>query len=154
MQLFNQIIRYNLRRTYYKMIISKKIKTINNEIGQNKAQFDLDGQTVKISTLLSENGRKYGKLENMFYPKRLAAIKTLEYTPLGTEFRKRTSLAEKQHQKLGKVFEPNKKEEDKTKNKRSRAMSTLFYSDDDDRDHRSSSYEFLTIKDVLPKKTC
>ena len=29
---------------------------------------------------------------------------------------------------MGKVFEPNKKEEDKTKNKRTRAMSNLFYS--------------------------
>ena len=42
--------------------------------------------------------------------------------------RKQTSLAEKQYQRLGKVFEPNKKKEDKRKNKRICAMSNLFYS--------------------------
>ena len=46
-----------------------------------------------------------------------AAIKAIEYTPLGSELRKQASVAEKQQGKLGKVFEPNKKEEDKTKTK-------------------------------------
>ena len=31
------------------MIISEKIKPINNKIEQNKAQYDLDRQTAKIS---------------------------------------------------------------------------------------------------------
>ena len=79
-------------------------------------------------------------MEKIFYPKRIAAIKTVEYTPLGSELRKQTSLAEKQYQELGKVFEPNKKEEDKIKSKRRCAMSSLFYGDDDH--HHSSSYEF------------
>ena len=30
------------------MTVSKKIKTINNKIEQNKAQYDLDRQTAKI----------------------------------------------------------------------------------------------------------
>ena len=50
-----QIIRYDLGRTYYKMSISEKIKTIDNKIEQNKAQYNLDRQTAKISNLSSEN---------------------------------------------------------------------------------------------------
>ena len=38
-----------------KMNISEKIKAINNKIQQNKAQYYLDKQTAKISTLLSRN---------------------------------------------------------------------------------------------------
>ena len=35
------------------MIISKKIKTIDNKIEQNEAQYDLNRQTAKISAFLS-----------------------------------------------------------------------------------------------------
>ena len=54
-QLCYQIIHYDLGRTYYKMSISEKIKTIDNKIEQNKAQYNLDRQTAKISALSSEN---------------------------------------------------------------------------------------------------
>ena len=37
------------------MSISTKIKTIDNKIEQNKAQYDLDRETAKISTLVSGN---------------------------------------------------------------------------------------------------
>ena len=40
------------------MGISEKIKTINDKIDQNKAQYDLDIQTVKISALSSGNVSK------------------------------------------------------------------------------------------------
>ena len=36
-------------------LISEEIKTINNKIKQNKAQYNLDRQTAKISALLSGN---------------------------------------------------------------------------------------------------
>ena len=36
------------------MTLNKKIKTINNKIQHNKAQYNLDRQTAKISTLLIE----------------------------------------------------------------------------------------------------
>ena len=39
------------------MSIIEKIKAINNKIEQNKAQYDLDGQTAKILALLSGNVR-------------------------------------------------------------------------------------------------
>ena len=37
------------------MAVSKKIKTIDNKMKQNKVQFYLDGQTDKIFALSSEN---------------------------------------------------------------------------------------------------
>ena len=37
------------RKNLYKMSITKKIKTINKKIDQNKAQYCLDRQTAKIS---------------------------------------------------------------------------------------------------------
>ena len=37
------------------MSISDKIKTINKKIEQNKAQYNLDRQTAKISALSSVN---------------------------------------------------------------------------------------------------
>lgn len=41
------------------MTVSEKIKTINNEIEQNKDQYDLDGQTAKNLTLSSGNVRNF-----------------------------------------------------------------------------------------------
>ena len=42
------------------MSISEKIKAINNKNEQNKAQYNLDRQTAKISALSSGNVSKYG----------------------------------------------------------------------------------------------
>ena len=41
------------------MSVSGKIKAINNRINQNKAQYNLDRQFAKISTLSSWNVSKY-----------------------------------------------------------------------------------------------
>ena len=41
------------------MNISEKIKAINNKIEQNKIQYNLDRQTLKISALSSGNVSKY-----------------------------------------------------------------------------------------------
>ena len=41
------------------MSIIEKIKAINNKIEQNKAQYDLDRQTAKISALSSGDISKY-----------------------------------------------------------------------------------------------
>ena len=41
------------------MSISEQIKAINNKIKQNKAQYDLDRQTAKISALSSGSVSKY-----------------------------------------------------------------------------------------------
>ena len=51
-QLCHQINYCNLEITYYKNEhFYEKIKTIENKIKQNKAQYNLDRQTAKISTL-------------------------------------------------------------------------------------------------------
>ena len=41
------------------MTVTEKIKTIDNKIEQNKAQYNLDKQTAKISALSSGNIGKY-----------------------------------------------------------------------------------------------
>ena len=41
------------------MSISEKVKTINNKIKQNKAQYILDRQNAKVLDLSSENVSKY-----------------------------------------------------------------------------------------------
>ena len=115
------------------MSVSEKIKTIHNKIEQNKAQHDLDRQTATISALSPKNVTKYEFLtdKDVLPEKDLlekaATLKRYKYSPLGSELKKQTSVAERQHQRLDNVFESNKKEEDKTKNKRNRAKSNLVY---------------------------
>ena len=65
------------------MSISAKIKAIDNKIEQNKAQYNLDRKTAKISTLVSGNISKYtfltGKdvLPVKYLLEKAAAIKDL-----------------------------------------------------------------------------
>ena len=85
------------------MIISKKIKAINNKIKQNQAQYNLDRQTVKISALSPGNGCKYefliGKavLTKKDLLEKVAAIKIYEYSPLDKELKSQTDIAKKQY---------------------------------------------------------
>ena len=58
-QLYHQLIHYDLGRPYYKISISDKIKTIDNKIEQKKAQYNLDRQSAEISALSSGNVIKY-----------------------------------------------------------------------------------------------
>ena len=69
------------------MSVSEKIKTINDKIEQNKAQYN---SAAKISALLSENVNKYEFLtpkdalpEKDSLETAAAAIKRLEYSLLG-----------------------------------------------------------------------
>ena len=92
------------------MSISEKFKAMNNKIEQNKAQYNLDRQTAKISALLSENVNKYkfltGKdvLLEKYLLEKAAAIKIFEYSPLRKDLKAETSAVEKRYQKLHKVF--------------------------------------------------
>ena len=53
------------------MSINEKIKTINNRIEQNKAQYNLDRQTATISALSTGNVSEYEFLTGkMFYSER------------------------------------------------------------------------------------
>ena len=55
------------------MTVSETIKEIDNIIEQNKAQYDLDRQLGKISTLFSGSVGKYefSRSENILYKKEL-----------------------------------------------------------------------------------
>ena len=105
------------------MRIRQKIKTINNKIKQNKSQYNLDRETAKISALSLGNVNRYGFLTGKdVLPEKdmlekAVTIKRLEYSPLGKELEKQTSVAEKQYQNfsikgfLPKVFNHDEKKE-------------------------------------------
>ena len=103
----HQIIHYDLERTYYKNeYISDKIKTIDNKIEQNKAQYNLDRETARISALSSGNVSKYEFLTGKdVFPEndlleRATALKRFVYSSLGKELKKQTSVAVKKYQIL------------------------------------------------------
>ena len=99
------------------MSISEKIKTINNKIEQNKAWYNLDRQTAKISALSSGNVSKYkfltGKdiLAEKHLLEKAATMKIFEYSLLGKELKKKTSVSQKQYQSFDKIFNHDEKEE-------------------------------------------
>ena len=115
MQLYNQIIYYNLGKTYYKISISEKIKAINNKIEQNNAQYDLDRQTAKSSALSSGNVSKHeiwtGKdvLPEKDLLEKTAELKKFECSPLGKYLKAQTDIAKKQYPKLDNTSEFDKK---------------------------------------------
>ena len=97
--------------------MSNSEKAINNKIKQNKAQYNLDGQTVKIAASSSGNVSKYefltGKdvLQEKDLLEKVTALKRFEYLPLGKGLKKKTSVAEKQYQDFDDVFNYDEKEE-------------------------------------------
>ena len=129
------------------MNISEKIEAINNKIEQNKYQYDLDRQIAKIKALSLGNVSKYEFLtgKDLLPEKELlekaAAMKRLEYSSLGKELKKQTSVAEKLQQEFYNASESNKKEEDKAKNKRSRAKLNIVY------DNYFTLYKYHNIKE-------
>ena len=73
------------------MIVTDKIKIIDNKIKANQAQYNLDRLTAKISVLFSGELRKYEYLtgEDLGYrPSALEQTK-FDYSPLGKFFNKR-----------------------------------------------------------------
>ena len=92
------------------MSISEKIKTVNNKIEENKAQYNLDRQTAKVSASSSGNVSKNefltdkDVLREKDLLERAAALKRFEYSPLGKELKNQTSVTEKQYQSFDKVF--------------------------------------------------
>ena len=110
------MIHYNLERTYYKISISEEIKTIDNKIKQNKAQYNLDQQTTKISALSSGNVSQYEFLTGKYVLAKKdqleqdTALEIFEYFLLGKELKKQTSVAGKYYQDFDKVFNNDEKE--------------------------------------------
>ena len=91
--------------------MNEKIRTIYNKIGLDKAQYNLDRPTVKISALSSGNVDKYEFLtsEDVLLEKGLlkkaATIKRFEYSSLGSELKSnwQTGIAKDQY----KLFKDN-----------------------------------------------
>ena len=92
------------------MVVNEKIKPIDNKIQQNKLQYDLDRQAVKISALSSGNVGKneFFTGEDVLLLLKAATIKSFQYPPLDSELKKQTSITEKQYQELDKVHGINK----------------------------------------------
>ena len=82
------------------MTFSEKIRKTNNKIGQNKAQYDLDRQTAKTSVLSLENVNKYkfrtdeDVLTEKGLLEKASTTKIFEYSPLRSELKKQTTIAE------------------------------------------------------------
>ena len=106
------------------MSISEKIKPISNKIKHNKAHYNLDRQTAKVSASSSENISKYEFLTgNNALPEKdllekTEVIKRFEYFLLGKELKAQTDIAKKQHKNLDNTceFQTIKKEEATFKN--------------------------------------
>ena len=96
------------------MIVSEKIKTIDNKSEQNEAQYDLDRKMAKVSALSSGHvdkykllTRKYVLLEKDLLEK-AAAIKRFEYSPLSGALKKKSPIAKKQYKILDKFVAERK----------------------------------------------
>ena len=80
------------------MTVSEKIKVIDNKIGQNKAQYNLDRQTASLSALSSGNVGKYKFLtEKVVLPERdlpekAATVQKFKCLPLASDFKIRLIL--------------------------------------------------------------
>ena len=127
------------------MSISEKIKTINNKIEQNKAQYILHRQSAKIYALSSGNVSTYelltGKdvLPEKDLLERAAALKRFQHSPLGKELKKQTNVAEKQYQNFDKIFKSDETEQPVTIKKEITDESSLFY---------NNKYSFIEFKNV------
>ena len=101
-----------LWKNLLEMSISEKIKTINNKIEQKKAQCNLDTQAAFLLYHQERIANMNFWLAKIFYPKDLlekaAALKRFEYSPLGRELKRQTSVPEKQYQKLDNTYKSDK----------------------------------------------
>ena len=119
------------------MSISEKTKPINNKIEQNKAQYNLNRQATKISSISSVNLSKHEFLTNkdVLQEKKTLLLESfaLERCCIGKIWKftiRSTSVAEKQYQGFNKIFESGEKEELVTINKENSELtdeSNLMY---------------------------
>ena len=107
-------------RTYYKITVTEKIKTIDNKIGQNKAQYNLDRPTVKISALSWKNVTKYEFLtgkdvlaEKNLLEKTCCYNKMIWIFSLGKELKAQTDIAKDQYKLFKDQINVNNKNREK-----------------------------------------
>ena len=82
------------------MTVSEKIKTLNNNIEQNKAQYDLDRQTAKNFAFSLGNVSKYEFLPEIDLLEKAATLKRFKYSLLDKELKALTDIKKKQYKKL------------------------------------------------------
>ena len=72
------------------MTITEQVKILNDKIKSNKAHYDLDRQTTKISALFSKDLEKYEYLngEDLGYKSDVIQRAKFEYYPVGEAFNK------------------------------------------------------------------
>ena len=72
------------------MTVTDQIKILNRKIKQNEAQYDLDREAAKISTLSSKNLNKYEYLtgEDLGLKPSTVEKAKFEYSPLGMSLNK------------------------------------------------------------------
>ena len=83
------------------MSISEKVQTTNNNIEQDKGQYNLDKETAKVSALSSRNVCKYEFLtgkdvlpeQNML--EKAATTQRFVYSPLGNELKAQMRIGKK-----------------------------------------------------------
>ena len=87
------------------MIITEQVKILDDKIRENKAQFDLDRQTAKISALSSDELEKYEYLtgENLGYKPDVVQKAKFEYSTLGQVFNKGFDTSDKKEGLLKKL---------------------------------------------------
>ena len=130
------------------MSISEKMKAISGKIEQNKAQYDLDTQTAKITALSSRNVSKYESLtgKNVSAGKDLvekaAALKRFEYSPLEKYFAKQANVIKRQAEVI------NKKED-----KRSKLLKRIIGIDEKYRDKVRNAF-FSLFTQRTGRKIC
>ena len=93
------------------MTVIEKTKTINDKIEQSKAQYNLDRQRTRISTLSPGNVGKYELLigEDVIPEKRTVRkhCYSHEYSTLGKELKKQIGTVGKQYQMFDNIFGSN-----------------------------------------------
>ena len=72
------------------MTLTEQVKVLDDKIKANKAQYDLDRETAKISALSSGELEKYEHLtgENLGYKPDVVQKAKFEYSPRGAVFNK------------------------------------------------------------------
>ena len=72
------------------MTIIEQVKILDDKIKSNKAQYDLDRETAKISALSSKELEKYEYVtaEDLGYEPEVIQRAKFEYSPLGEAFNK------------------------------------------------------------------
>ena len=79
------------------MTLTEQVKILNDKIRANKAQYDLDSQTVKITALSSGELEKYKYLtgEDLGYKLDVVQKAKFQYSPLGQVFNKGLDTSDK-----------------------------------------------------------